>query len=97
MLPLSSLEKLKNNGIPWSKAWTDKQSLAFKHIKHLMSTAVELHRDGPGTYYLYLDASAYAAGCHLVCMDKGKRYLMGYYSKVFSSSEQNYSTPKCEL
>lgn len=83
--------------IRFRDAWTKECTLAFDKIKRAIQSAAELHRDGPGEYHIYADASDHQVGGHLIRISNGNTYLMGYYSHVLSEKELAYSTPQKEL
>ena len=97
MWPIVKCIRAGHSRLPFKHNWDSKCQQAFNNIKRLIASAVELHRDGPGTYHIFSDASEHQVGGHLVRIHQGKKYIMGYYSHVLSPAESKYSPPKLEL
>ena len=97
MWPITDCLRKGRSKVAFGDAWTADCSKAFNNIKNAISTAVELHRDGPGTYHIYSDASDHQVGGWLKRSYKGKNYVMGYYSHTLNKVQDNWSMPKKEL
>ncbi len=78
--------------------WTIECTLAFEKLKKRLTEAPILRTPDPEKeFYLYTDASGYACGAALTQKDEnGKEYEVGYYSKLFSGAELNYTISEKE-
>ncbi len=78
--------------------WTIECTIAFEELKKRLTEAPILRTPDPEKeFYLYTDASGYACGATLTQKDEnGKEYVVGYYSKLFSGAELNYTISEKE-
>ncbi|XP_073510888.1 uncharacterized protein [Phyllobates terribilis] len=93
--PISALTRKGTN----PKEWPPEAEEAFLSLKQAFSSAPVLHRpDGNKQFFLEVDASSSGAGAVLTQKSSsGRMVTCGFFSKLFSSSERNYSIGDREL
>ena len=90
------LIRLTRKAVPFD--WSNAQQTAFDSLKRALTTApVLVHPRREGEFILDTDASLTGIGGALYQVQDGEERVLGYYSKLLCTSQQNYCTTKREL